>query len=306
MANWGLPARGRALVRTPPVLARYLDDLARQADAAADAEPLADLLRRNDRTRALVDSRLDRLTPEQQPGSLGLVARQSQFDQANARAAQILADRNRDTAMTLGAGGALGAGAFGLRMALDNQQNQQDQAILSGWGEARAEREAAQLAQDNRVAEAARAEQARARTARAIDAYDDDVLRGAEEGVERAVSEIDLSDDSPVVLDSGVSDFDSLMQSAMDDTRANLLGENADESVMLVAMDTPEKAAAFAPGPATPVGMNRDLEDLPGPQMRSVRALMRAGIPESRALAIILKGSAMSPDEYRMVTGGRR
>jgi hypothetical protein len=59
-------------------------------------------------------------------------------------------------------------------------------------------------------------------------------------------------------------------------------------------------------GPDAPVVEEQNMEDLPGPQLRSVKALIRAGIAPSRAMDIITGGASMSPDEYRQVTGGRR
>ena len=59
-------------------------------------------------------------------------------------------------------------------------------------------------------------------------------------------------------------------------------------------------------GPDAPVVEEQNMEDLPGPQLRSVKALIRAGIAPSRAMDIITGGASLSPDEYRQVTGGRR
>lgn len=326
----GILSRGARAARPQvrvanPVLARYLDDLAASARSAgpqaADfdsviagmlpttpAEPLADALRRADRTRALVQGRLDRLTPEQMPGSLGLVGRRYEADQAAARAADILSGRNRDTAAALGIGGALGAGAFGARMALENQQNEQDQALLEAWQNARDEREAAQLEADNQAAEVARAEQARARAERSLMA-----------SVDKSISEIDLWEDPPLMTGPNISqagrvrshflETPFLSRTPEGDFRPSedypFRGKNA-YFVSDLSPPSPEESVAAAPGPESQVSQVLDLEDLPGPQMRSIRALMRGGIPEGRARDIILKGSSMSPDEYRMVTGGRR
>jgi len=343
----------RPVVQTSPVLARYLDDLAQQARlaaAAADArrmdihfgrvqpedpfagiggdeiadmvgataaprrwleadaynksieglmpsgpgEPLLDALARNDRTRALVQGRLDRLAPEQMPGSLGLVGRRYDADQAAARAADILADRNLGTAAALGIGGALGAGAFGARMALENQQNQQDQMLLGAW--------------ENQAAEVARREQAKARADRSLMA-----------SVDRSISEIDFSDDAPVVIVPDIPGPDEVRNSFLETPFLSRTPEGnfrPSEDPFFRGKNTffasdfrtpsPDDAVAFAPGPEAQVSRVPELEELPGPQLRSIRALMRGGIPEGRARDIILKGSSMSPDEYRMVTGGRR
>ena len=271
-------------------------------------EPFADALARNDRTRLLVQGRLDRLPPDQRPASLGLVGRQYEADRAAARAADILADRNRGTALTLGAAGALGAGAFGARMALENQQNEQDQVLLEAWANERQQREAEQLEEDNQEAEVARAEQAKARADRSLMA-----------SVDRAVSEIDLFDDEPVVFGPDIPGPEEIRDYFLEtpflsrtpegDFRPRqdptFRGKNT-----FFASDfrppSPAESVAASPGPEGPVYRQEDLEDLPGPQLRSIRALMGGGIPEGRARDIILKGSSMSPNEYRMVTGGRR
>lgn len=255
-------------------------------------EPFADVLRRNDRTRALVNSRLDRLTPDEQPGSLGLVGRQADADARVRRRQDIESDMPLSVRAGLTAGGVLAATAAAMKA-------QQDAAA------------------------AARAKQAAADEERQYRMDLDTALAGDADGAMPMT--IDIGEDSPI------SGFDPLAEMAaavpvpdveMDDAtrafvrqfrkkyggqqEADVQGLMAEEPTMDITPDSPDEAASNAPGPATPVGMNRDLEDLPAPQMRSVRALMRAGIPEGRAMAIIVKGSAMSPDEYRMVTGGRR
>jgi hypothetical protein len=261
-------------------------------------EPMLDALARNDRTRALVQGRLDRLAPEQMPGSLGLVGRRYEADQAAARAADILSGRNRDTAMALGAAGALGAGAFGTRMALENQQNQQDQVLLGAWENERQQRDAEQLEADNQAAEVARAEQAKASAARSLMS-----------SVDRSISEIDLADDAPVVIDPDIPGSDEVRNSFLETPFLSDLPGRGGKNTFFASdfrPPSPEESVAAAPGPESQVAQDQDLEDLPGPQLRSIRALMRGGIPEGRARDIILKGNSMSPDEYRMVTGGRR
>lgn len=281
-------ARGRAMVRTPPVLARYLDDLA-QADrvagdwdalaaaargmddalpprgpvppgdytAAIDSmlpavqpEPFADALLRNDRTRALIDSRLNRLSPEQMPGSLGLVGRQFAADQAAARAATLKAAEDRKTLAAMAALGAAGAGAFAGRVM--QEAGERDRL--------------APLERDMQVADFVRS----------------------------SIDDLRIEDDSPIEPPMTY------------DPEARVEDLFRDDYKVTLDMDTPDQASAMAPGPAAPVGVNADLEDLPGPQARSVRALIGAGIPAGRAMDIIQGRANMSPEEYRMVTGGRR
>lgn len=295
--------RGRAIVQTPSVIARYLDDLrfAEQAKAldrhfgrippeggmfdnidlpelpdpvAAEraitgaprqwleradmtramepqpAPPLTDMLLDNERRRALIAGRLDRLTPEQRARSLPSVGRQYEADQAAARAAAIKAAEDRKTLAAMAALGAAGAGAFAGRV----MQEADEQERL------------APLERDMQVADFVRS----------------------------SIDDLRIEDDSPIEPPMTY------------DPEARVEDLFRDDYKVTLDMDTPEQTAAMAPGPAAPVGVNADMEDLPGPQMRSVRALMRAGIPSGRAMDIIQGRANMSPEEYRMVTGGRR
>lgn len=371
MADWLKPlapaVRGRALVRTPAVLARYLEDLARADRIAGDwdalaaaargiddatpprgivpptdyntavssmmpsrmGEPLADALLRNDRTRALIDSRLDRLTPEQRPGSLGLVARQAEADQAAARAADIQYGKDVNTAIALGAAGALGAGAFGARMSQESDRNQQDAEMLADLNM----RE--QLARDVRDIDVAGEGGVYVPDVYVGASADDVPDLFAEDSLLPVTSDVDeiglLDDINSIRVPLPKAKLPRTYEPFSDaDVRAKTMemmagqpflppaGESLspelrrhntifeDDLRMDISPDSPDDAVASAPGPDTPVGRVVDIEDLPGPQMRSIRALIGSGIPESRARDIILKGYSMSPDEYRMVTGGRR
>lgn len=305
MADYLLPgrlaARARGVVRTPPVLARYLDDLrmAEQARALdrhfgrlppepgmfdnvaipedpvaaqravnaaprswlesaelADAmdvqpsAPLTDMLLDNERRRALIAGRIDRLTPEQRARSLPAVGMQYEADRAAARAAAIKAAQDRNTLAAMTALGAAGAGAFAGRV----MQEADEQERL------------APLERDMQVADFVRS----------------------------SIDDLRIEDDSPVEPPMTYDPDARVEELFRDDYKVTL------------DMDTPEQAAAMNPGPAATVGVNDNMEDMPGPQMRSVRALIRAGIPSSRAMDIIQGRANMSPDEYRMVTGGRR
>lgn len=312
-----------------PVLARYLDDLSNvdriggEWDALAAAargmddvlpvrgpvppadmnvaiegmmpsvaaEPFADILRRNDRTRALINSRLDRLTPEQRPGSLGLVGRQADADAYRRRRQSIESDMDLGTRLGLAAGAAALAGGYALKSGDD----------------AEAEAMEAEMAREQE-AEMARAMLA-ALSEKLISGFDPlaEMAADSELPIPLSDSILDLpmpdSDPMPSVrqmLQDSAVPARNLPKTAMGDSFQRILESG------VYQLPSPEESAAMSPGPETPVGMNQDMEDLPGPQMRSVRALMAAGIPEGRAMAIIVKGSSMSPDEYRMVTGGRR
>lgn len=226
--------------------------------------PLIDMLRQNERSRALVRSRLDRLTPEQRQSSLQSVALQAEDDARAAAAAQRAADaqyqQDLRTAGAVAAAGLLGGGAMYGRMS--------------------------QLADDS------------ARSAASNPTAEDlgPDMRGR---IEDAMpTQIYLGEDLP--------DFDlpEIDTSSMPIEMAQDLF--VEDEPMILTADTPAQAVAAAPGPEIPVGRERSLEELPGPQRRSIAALMRAGIPEGRATSIILRGASMSPDEYRMVTGGGR
>lgn len=386
MGDWTKPlaplTRGRAVVRTPTVLARYLDGLrlAEQARAldrhfgrlpaeggmfdninlpelpdpvAAEravgaaprtwlegaeldramqpqpSPPLTDMLLDNDRRRALIGSRLDRLTPEQQARSLPAVGRQYEADQAAARAADIKYGKDVNTAAALGAAGALGTGAFGARMAQESDRNQQDAAILADLNM----RE--QLSRDVRDIDVAGDDGVYVPDVYVGASADDIPDLFAEDTLLPLTSDVDeislLEDINDIRVPLPKPRLPSMYEPVSDaDVRAKTMEMMAeqqflprpgealspelrrhnttfdDDLQMAIAPDSPDDAVAAAPGPTTPVGRIVDIEDLPGPQMRSIRALIGGGIPESRARDIILKGYSMSPDEYRMVTGGRR
>ena len=385
MGNWLKPtpplARGRAVVQTPSVMARYLDDLRRAEQARAldrhfgrqppeagmfdninvpeipdpiapdraigaaprrwlevaemdramqpqPAPPLADMLLDNDRRRALIASRLGRLTPEQQARSLPVVGQQYAADQAAARAADIKYGRDVNTAMALGGAVALGAGAFGARMAQESGRNQQDAEILADLNM----RE--QLSRDVRDIDVAGEDGVYVPDVYVGASADDIPDLFAEDTLLPLTSDVDeiglLDDINDIRVPLPSARLPSMYEPFSDaDVRAKTMeamakqpflrasadmpgalrrGRTAfeDDFQMGLTPDSPDEAVAAAPGPENPVNRVVDMEDLPGPQMRSIRALIGGGIPESRARDIILKGYSMSPDEYRMVTGGRR
>lgn len=331
----GQLARGRAVVQTPPVLARYLDDLRRAQEALeldrffgrapapagmfddidlpeipdpvaaqravtaaprswledqesskvfempAPLDPMADMLLDMERRRSLLASRLESLTPEQRARSIPAVGQQYEADRAAARAADIQNSRDLQTAAALAAAGVVGGGAMYGHMS--------------------------QLA----------AEAAKAQAQNDFDLGPD--LSGNPDGAMPMT--IDIGQDSLVDWPEGrlsrmaareplptvsVSPARTVTEDEIRGATAKMEGLFADDPRMNLEPDSPDDAIAAAPGPSIPVRRNVDMEDLPGPQLRSVRALIRAGIPSGRAMDIITKGHSMSPDEYRMVTGGRR
>lgn len=97
-----------------PLVAAMRDD---------EVNPLIDMLRTAERSRALVDSRLGRLTPEQRASSLQVVGRQAEADAAADAAGLRAARRSRGSAMEDAAAFAgltgLGLGAAAIRRAAE-------------------------------------------------------------------------------------------------------------------------------------------------------------------------------------------
>jgi hypothetical protein len=266
------------------------------------APPLTDMLLDNDRRRTLLANRLDRLTPEQRARSLPSVGRQYEADQAAARAAGIKQGKDVNTAIALGAAGAFGAGAFGARMAQESDRNQQDGKMLADL----AMRE--QLSSDVRDIDITGDDDVYVPDGYVGASADDIPDLFAEDRmlpVTYDVDEISLLDDINAIrvplpkvrLPQFASGWGPIMSE---------LDRFTEDKMLPLEPDSPDDAVAAAPGPSIPVGRNLNMEDLPGPQMRSVRTLINAGIPAGRAMDIITKGYSMSPDEYRTVTGGRR
>jgi hypothetical protein len=386
--------RGAPQVRvTSPVLARYLDDLAKAdralagwdnyealssagrlggaaeavppprslmepADYSAAIEsmlpqrgaelPLVDQLLRMDRTRTLLDSRLGRLTPEQQASSLPLVGRRYEADQATARAAQIKRDADAQTAGALTAAAGVGAAAFAARVAQEREAKRAardanaaigvdsavrdidintdaDVYVPDGYVGSSAEDVPDLFADDTYLPVTAGVDELAL-----MDQMDEDVAAVRPPYPDRRARLRDYSASDPMMrtgvgqvkLPVSAEDMAARsaplsvagMERAGNQAYRNLRKSQglsadslfADDTWTYLEPDSPDQAIANAPGPDIQVGRNMDMEDLPGPQMRSVQALMRAGIPAGRAMDIITKGASMSPDEYRMVTGGRR
>ena len=246
------------------------------------APPLTDMLLDNDRRRALLANRLDRLTPEQRARSLPSVGQQYDADLAAARAAEIQHGRDVNTAAALAAAGIVGGGAMYGRMS--------------------------QLSDDY----------ARSQAENDIDLGPD--LSGNPDGampMAMDVGEDPLMDSVTASVDAmrvpynkikRMRDYEGeeLIRKMTQPQEIDVAGMFAEDPMMNLEPDSPADAVASAPGPGVQVGRNMDMEDLPGPQLRSIQALIRGGIPPGRAMDIITKGASMSPDEYRMVTGGRR
>jgi hypothetical protein len=236
----------------------------------------------NERRRALLANRLDRLTPEQRVRSLPSVGQQYDADRAAARAAQIKRDADAKTAAALVAAGTAGAGAFAARTAqLANEQDEYQAGIDADI--------AASLSGNPDGA-----------MPMTLDLESDPLM----DSVTDSVNAVRV----PYNKLKRMRDYEGeeLIRKMTQPQEIDVAGMFADDPMMNLEPDSPDDAVANAPGPGVQVGRNMDMEDLPGPQLRSIQALIRGGIPPRRAMDIITKGASMSPDEYRMVTGGRR
>jgi hypothetical protein len=241
--------------------------------------PLLDLLLANDRSQTLLDSRLERLTPEQLARSLPAVGQQYQADRNAARAAEILYVKDLQTAAALAAGGVVGGAALygqGSRLGEDYIQAQANDIDLGP-----------DLSEDP------------------ADVLPEEMSRGDDSlltEVGDAIGAMEMPEDPDF---AALEEMAGLLE-APEAEEIDIASLFAEEPMMDLQPDTPEEAVAAAPGPGLGVGGEMDLDALPGPQMRSVKVLINAGLPAGRAMDIITKGASLTPDEYRMVTGGRR
>lgn len=311
-----MPPRSRGLVprpvvQTSPVLARYLDDLAQQARLAAAA---ADARR--------MDIHFGRVQPEDPFAGIG---QDEIADMVGATAAPrrwLEADaynKSIEGLMPSGPGEPFADILNRHRRSQDltaarlAQLTPEQRAGSLGYVAQQAQadagvRRARQIAQDEANKAAFLAGAVAAGGVGAISVFAPDMMeaerearrdRDIDEGIRRSMSEIKLYDDTPVIFDANIPSDDEVDDYLM----SNHL---QDDRYAGLTLPSPEEAVASSPGPQIAVIQEPEVEELPGPQLRSIKALMRGGIPEGRARDIILKGSSMSPDEYRMVTGGRR
>jgi hypothetical protein len=274
------------------------------------APPLTDMLLDNDRRRALISGRLDRLTPEQRARSLPAVGQQYAADRAAARAAQIKGDADARTAGALTAAAGVGAAAFAARVAQEREANRKARDANAAMGVDSAVRDidintdADVYVPDGYVGASAED---------VPDLFADDTYLPQPAGADEIALMDQMEEDVAAIRprmprtllprDYASEDLVRRLSQPQEISVADMFAE---DPMVNLEPDSPDDAVANAPGPGLPVGRNMDMEDLPGPQMRSVRVLIQAGIPAGRAMDIITKGASMSPDEYRMVTGGRR
>jgi hypothetical protein len=288
-----LAARGRDLKPVDALTpAQFNRRIRAQTPPQVEELPLADQLLRNERTRALVGNRLDRLTPEQRERSIPLIQRSYEDYQRQARMADEAARLQRNSmlseaavplAAALGAGGVMMAGSTPEEEVAEEPLTLEDIAILGA-------------------------------AAQAMDPAD-----------AMPVDEIDLGDfpmvEPDVQIDEEDVDTDGLAEmimAAMDTPVVPGIEGLMDDPETLLALDEPAIPEPAEPSlPMDDLVLERDntppRESPPdrdpymtNAQKRTVQVLMNAGIPSERAGRIARGQASLSPAEYRMVTGGRR
>ena len=287
-----LAARGRDLKPVDALTpAQFNRRIRAKMPPQVEELPLADQLLRNERTRALVNNRLDRLTPEQQMRSLPAISRAYEDYQRQARMGEeaarlqrnsMLSDAAVPLAAALGAGGVMMAGSTPEEVA-EEPLTLDDIAILGA-------------------------------AAQAMDPAD-----------AMPVDEIDLGDfpmvEPDVQIDEEDVDTDGLAEmimAAMETPVVPDIEGLMDDPETLLALDEPAIPEPAEPSlPMDDLVLERDSTPpreappdrdpyMTNAQKRTVQVLMNAGIPSERAGRIARGEASMSPAEYRMVTGGRR
>lgn len=228
--------------------------------------PLLDMLRAADRSRALTDSRLARMSPEQQASSLAFVGRQAEQDPFFSSAAKQQRRSEGRQEAAIGAAIAALPLAFAAKMAkeasdagyFDPEQPFEDSLPLEAY-----EPSYPDIGEEP------------------LDLPSVDVPVGTEDLVDAYINGRDLR----IEPGRGVMDGEDMLF--------------AEDQLGMMVRDTPEEAVSLKPGPV-------DVPVLSRPQARSVQALVAKGIGYDRAMDIITGRASMSPGEYEMVTGGRR
>ena len=287
-----LAARGRDLKPVDALTpAQFNRRIRAQMPPQVEELPLADQLLRNERTRALVGNRLDRLTPEQQMRSLPAISRAYEDYQRQARMGEeaarlqrnsMLSDAAFPLAAALGAGGVMMAGSTPEEVA-EEPLTLDDIAILGA-------------------------------AAQAMDPAD-----------AMPVDEIDLGDFPMVEPDVQIDEEDvdteglaEMIMAAMETPVVPDIEGLMDDPETLLALDEPAIPEPAEPSlPMDDLVLERDSTPpresppdrdpyMTNAQKRTVQVLMNAGIPSERAGRIARGQASLSPAEYRMVTGGRR
>jgi hypothetical protein len=242
-----------------------LEQLSMSMPDPAPVEPLIDQLNRARRSRDLVNARLDRLTPEQQQSSLGMVARAAEENLAQMRANEIARDAaNEELASGVAAALGLGAGIAGGAQMLSLPADRRASMAPAIPAPAPFVRPPVRVPDDTDFTEI-----------QPMDIGEDDILPGVEVPLPEAT--LPLYQEAVEEPDYSFKTDDALL---VDEQR---------------------------PGPDSEVA---GYEDYAPPEnaavLRTIEALVRAGIPRDRAMGIAKGRNSMTPQEYRAVTGSRR
>lgn len=291
-------------------------------------EPFADLLRRGERTRALVNSRLDRMTPEQRASSLAEVGRQYDARPRAVTPGMSAADK------ALIAATAAGVAGSGLELVLPESEPQEvDYGFESPEivVEDDASDEVMQAIAAKAYADARREGLAQAaQNWRDTTPYRRDALMSAPVNGLMAGEEIiamgpALSDDisgwpqDDILMDQDDRLMREITNERQDDLDMASVADIALPLSMPAAMplmdmpsaaDTPvgeymtprdRQYMADPPPPPAPPGPR-----LTGPQQRTAEVFVRAGIPPERAILIATGRASLSQAEERAVIRSRR
>jgi len=295
-----LAARGRDLKPVDALTsAQFNRRIRAKMPPQVDELPLADQLLRNERTRALVGNRLDRLTPEQRERSIPLIQRSYEDYQRQARMADeaarlqrnsMLSDAAVPLAAALGAGGVMMAGSTPEEVA-EEPLTLDDIAVLGAAAQAMDPADAMPIDEIDlgdfpMVEPDVQIDEEDVDT----DGLAEMIMAAMETPV---VPDIEgLMEESVTMLDDGVDLGEQGFQGA---SEADMGRGLTMDDLVLERDSTPPREA---PPDRDPYMTNA--------QKRTVQVLMNAGIPSERAGRIARGEASMSPAEYRMVTGGRR
>jgi hypothetical protein len=336
-----LAARGRGLKSVDALTpAQFNRRIRAQMPPQVEELPLADQLLRNDRTRALVNNRLDRLTPEQEMRSLPAISRAYEDYQRQARMGEEAARLQRNSMMSdaavplaaaLGAGGVMMAGSKPEEVA-EEPLTLDDIAVLGAAAQAMDPADAMPVDEidlgdfSGRFQDEYRTEE--------IPTPLNAVSQGLADYASRMM-------DSPSTLlasdlvepEVGIdeSDYDTeglaeMILEAMDTPVVPGIEGLMDESVTMLDDGVDLGEQGFQGASEADMGRGLTMDDLvlerdntppresppdrdpymTNAQKRTVQVLMNAGIPSERAGRIARGQASLSPAEYRMVTGGRR
>lgn len=296
-----LAARGRDLKPVDALTsAQFNRRIRAQMPPQVDELPLADQLLRNDRTRALVNNRLDRLTPEQEMRSLPAISRAYEDYQRQARMGEEAARLQRNSMLSEAAvpmAAALGAGGVMLAGSTPEEEVAEDPLTLDDIAVLGAAAQAMDPADAMPIDEIDLGDFPMVEPDVQIDEEDVDteglaemIMAAMETPVVPGIE--GLMDESVTMLDGGVDLGEQGFQGA---SEAGMGRGLTMDDLVLERDNTPPREA---PPDRDPYMTNA--------QKRTVQVLMNAGIPSERAGRIARGEASMSMAEYRMVTGGRR